>query len=191
MVDKLALHFNWKGDEAKEPSGASRAQKMYPVLGECDLCIEPAYDRHHVDGNRLNNERSNLMFLCRQHHMVVDGRLPRLWTSGWRPKLDTLRHCVVCNAFVFPLRKGRCHACNEYFRRNGVERQVYHLGDGWVIQECPHCGYWFKKQAALPAARCRPCSRTIGLRKHAATERRRRARHNIKEVQSEPRWRGR
>jgi hypothetical protein len=38
-----------------------------------------------------------------------------------RPK--NIRPCTVCKAENKQLRKGRCHACNEFWRRNGRERQ--------------------------------------------------------------------
>lgn len=60
-----------------ETTGRLRANRMYPELGTCEHpgCEKPAVDRHHIDGNTSHNERSNLAFLCRFHHLEVDGRL--------------------------------------------------------------------------------------------------------------------
>lgn len=32
-------------------------------------------DRHHIDGDPLNNTVENIAVYCRRHHMLVDGRL--------------------------------------------------------------------------------------------------------------------
>lgn len=32
------------------------------------------------------------------------------------------RPCMVCDVPYKPLRRGRCHSCNEYWRRHGAER---------------------------------------------------------------------
>ena len=61
-------------------SGRQEAQRRYPYpLGPCERCaVKPARERHHVDGNTLDNRRENLLFLCTRCHMAVDGRLDRL-----------------------------------------------------------------------------------------------------------------
>ena len=69
---------NWKGDEASERSGRSRALRWYPEKRPCEGCGNLKADRHHVDGNTLNNARSNIEYLCRSCHMKKDGRLAAL-----------------------------------------------------------------------------------------------------------------
>lgn len=68
--------------------GHGRARRRYPLDGrECeyDGCSESAVDRHHVNGNTLDNERENIAFYCRRHHMAIDGRLDRFaGASGGR-----------------------------------------------------------------------------------------------------------
>ena len=73
-----AVHHKWKGDSAIGPNtGRSRAQAKYRELGLCELCGErPARDRHHRDGNPLNNERENLELICRSCHNREHGRTP-------------------------------------------------------------------------------------------------------------------
>jgi hypothetical protein len=69
---------NWRGDRAKVDAGWQRAQAVMPTLGTCAECeVKPAVERHHWDGNTLNNDR-NVVPLCRRCHMRVDGRLDRM-----------------------------------------------------------------------------------------------------------------
>lgn len=64
---------NWKGDLASAPAGRYRARGRYK-LGNCERCWKKAVDRHHKDGNPLNNDPSNIRRLCRDCHMIEDGR---------------------------------------------------------------------------------------------------------------------
>ena len=62
---------NWKGDGlASDKAGRQRARKLYPIAEdqECDRCTAEATERHHIDGNPLNNERSNIEYLCTPCH---------------------------------------------------------------------------------------------------------------------------
>lgn len=114
-------HPGWKGDNATPFAKRLRAQKAFP-LGPCEECGVIATDRHHKDGNTGNNQRSNIAILCRRCHMTIDGRLARLIAA--RPDLTRPpKPCVNCERLSKPLRRGRCHACNEYFRRHGHERR--------------------------------------------------------------------
>ena len=56
-------------------SGRARAGRAYPEIGDCERCGLPARDRHHIDGDTLNNDRSNVLFVCRRCHMELDGRI--------------------------------------------------------------------------------------------------------------------
>lgn len=68
-------HFKWKGNEASVQAGNKRAKILFPVLGKCELCDNLAIDRHHKDGNTLNNNPSNVQFLCRSDHMKEEQKL--------------------------------------------------------------------------------------------------------------------
>ena len=49
---------------------------MYDLPDLCESCKEsPAVERHHKDDNPLNNDPSNLLFVCRKCHMRLDGRI--------------------------------------------------------------------------------------------------------------------
>ena len=68
-------HHAWKGDEATQKAGRSRALRMYKEVGPCVLCGAEKTERHHMDGNTLNNEPGNILAVCRSCHMKEDGRL--------------------------------------------------------------------------------------------------------------------
>lgn len=62
----------WKGDGAKAAAGRKRARGMFPDLQPCEACGSRETERHHRDGNRLNNSKNNIAFLCRKHHIEAD-----------------------------------------------------------------------------------------------------------------------
>ncbi len=64
------------GPLTADQSGRRQAQEMFS-LEQCERCEKPGYERHHKDGNPLNNVRENIEVLCRRCHMVVDGRLDK------------------------------------------------------------------------------------------------------------------
>lgn len=116
-------HYAWKGKDARPETQRERCQRMYPLDGvvcEHKGCEKPATDRHHVSGDTNDNRRENIQLLCRRHHMEVDGRLDAL--REMVPPVQPPKPCANCGVPSKPLRKGRCHACNEYLRRHGVER---------------------------------------------------------------------
>ena len=67
---------NWKGTNITIAGGRDRAQRWYKSA-PCEICGSPKSDRHHKDGDTSNNSPSNIQFLCRKHHMEVDGRKKR------------------------------------------------------------------------------------------------------------------
>jgi len=75
-------HHQWKGDQACQRAGRSRAERMYPVIGPCCQCGNPKAERHHWDGNTLNNDPENIVILCRRCHMQTDGRLVKILKLG-------------------------------------------------------------------------------------------------------------
>ena len=84
-------HGNWKGDDAQPATGRWRARRWFPmrpgqVCAECE--VRPAVERHHWDGNPLNNT-ANVVFLCRRCHLRIDGRLA--WLT--RPVKPRATHC--------------------------------------------------------------------------------------------------
>ena len=67
----------WKGDNATQHSGRGRAIRKHSLI-PCEICELNKTERHHKDGNTLNNNPDNIQFLCRKHHMEEDGRLQNL-----------------------------------------------------------------------------------------------------------------
>jgi hypothetical protein len=69
---------NWKGDKAVRCTGYVRAHRWFKAT-KCTRCGgKKNIERHHKDGNPLNNEKSNIAILCHVCHMTVDGRLEKL-----------------------------------------------------------------------------------------------------------------
>lgn len=70
-----ADNARWLGDKARPQSGRKRATKRFSPVS-CGKCGgTKRLQRHHVDGNTLNNEETNIHFLCQRCHMIEDGRL--------------------------------------------------------------------------------------------------------------------
>ena len=74
------LNPRWKGEDIIPKSGRSRARRLYPKQ-LCHICGKLG-ERHHKDNNPLNNDPSNIEWLCRKHHMEADGRLGRRLRNG-------------------------------------------------------------------------------------------------------------
>jgi hypothetical protein len=163
-----------KPSSTLQGTGAVRCRAIYPVIGNCELCDKLAFDRHHIDGNRLNNNENNIMFLCRTHHMEVDGRLSRFKELPKKPRLETPRECKVCRKKVYPIRKGRCHSCNEYYRRNGIDK-VQELIENRIISPCNECGNLFESSDCRRRF-CEFCWPIILGNRHAYYELKRRKR---------------
>jgi hypothetical protein len=125
MQDKSksgSARSTWKGDLARPETKRSRAQRAYK-LQACDDCGRPGTDRHHKDSDTGNNAPDNIAILCRRCHMASDGRLAKfISTSRSRLGPQSSKPCLNCAIPSKPLRTGRCHGCNEYFRRHRVER---------------------------------------------------------------------
>jgi hypothetical protein len=75
-------HPNWgkfKLDTTSKSTGGHRAQSRFVLGMMCERCgKKPAVDRHHKDGNPLNNSPKNIERLCHRCHMIIDGRLEKL-----------------------------------------------------------------------------------------------------------------
>ena len=69
---------NWKGIDSCKDSARERARSIFKQLLPCEVCENKKTERHHADGNPHNNTPENIKFLCRKHHMEMDGRLGRL-----------------------------------------------------------------------------------------------------------------
>jgi hypothetical protein len=132
----------------------ARAQRRYNIAGAtCENCGVPATDRHHIDGDTGNNDRSNIAILCRRCHMAADGRAVRLAEMRIVPK--AARPCRICLEIRQRyLRKGRCIRCERYLRRHGVERpRVAKIVRAVAFGPCMNCS----TKARLRKKRCPHC----------------------------------
>lgn len=66
---KKDKHHNWLGDKATQKAGNSRAYRLFPIIGPCETCGNEKSERHHKDGNTLNNDPTNIEILCHGCHM--------------------------------------------------------------------------------------------------------------------------
>jgi len=158
-----------RDDEVKGAhTGRQRARKLFPVLGMCEKCEnKPAFERHHLDGNQLNNHPQNVARLCRHCHMIEDGRLVLLTlrnAGGLNRKQRNQNPCSVCGTDWFPLRKGRCAKCSEYFRNHGVERPKDLPPPNADIAGGSPCRICHRLYKPLRKGRCAACA--VYLRKH-------------------------
>jgi hypothetical protein len=112
-----------KDCQVHQNRGRSQAQRLYPDLGACEDCGEPATERHHLV-DTSDNRRESVAFLCRRCHMARDGRLDALHDPA-NHHIKPPTPCRICGVLAKGLRDGRCHACNEYVRRHGTERDAY------------------------------------------------------------------
>jgi len=64
----------WKGDSASQYAGRARAEKMYEEQ-PCEVCPNLKGERHHIDGNTLNNAPENILFVCKSCHAILEAMI--------------------------------------------------------------------------------------------------------------------
>lgn len=105
-----ALHHNWKGNDVTRDSGRDRARRWYP-MGKCIRCGRDGKDRHHKNGDTLNNDPSNIEILCRRCHTTVDGRAAQLAECVRQRPIQPPKPCQTCGQLSKPHRHGECKTC--------------------------------------------------------------------------------
>ena len=118
-------HHFWKGSGATDASKRSRTIRRFEISANdnCQNCkVVPAVERYHLDGQLDNIDPENIILVCRRCCMELDGRLDELKSIDHSYQITPPQPCIICRKLSKPLRKGRCHACNEYFRRHNKER---------------------------------------------------------------------
>jgi hypothetical protein len=139
-------------NHATAAMGRLRAKRQYPNVEPCADCgvTGVLIDRHHIDGNTLNNQRENIAFLCRRCHMVRDGRLAE--AAGRAAAVAQLARtepspCRQCARVAKPLRGGLCSRCYDRKRKPArytkAERSEIHravirrlIADGKIGGKC-------------------------------------------------------
>lgn len=69
------------------------ARRLY-AKESCKVCGRNNAELHHIDGNPFNNEPGNITFLCRKHHMSVDGRLAQV-TATAMERMESIKGSKV------------------------------------------------------------------------------------------------
>lgn len=152
-------------------AGRLRARIAFPEMPSlCTRCkLAAPTDRHHKDGNPLNNSPSNIAFLCRRCHMREDGRLERViqrqsqLCGELNPNWSPPKICSNCHTLSKPIKKGLCHACNEYQRRHGVPRPdtLYRFVKSPRKYDakdiCLDCGTTYGESKGFSKGRCTLC----------------------------------
>lgn len=90
------LHPAWKGDAISKDAGRSRARVLYPQCCECEIVgCSRIGERHHRDGNTVNNEPFNIGWLCKPHHLEAHGTQERLVAANTgRKRSDQTRRRI-------------------------------------------------------------------------------------------------
>ncbi len=116
-------HPSWKGDAATDHSKRGRARQAFP-LGPCEVCGQPGIERHHRDENTGNNSPENVQIVCRSCHSAIHERGQRVGEKLKKPPVP----CINCGREAKPTRKGRCGACDWWWRKHGIERPARLFG---------------------------------------------------------------
>lgn len=80
---KWRLHFNGSGYYARAYLGRVDGKQTQRYLHRFLVTPPVGYEVHHLDGDGLNNQRDNLAFVTRQHHLSIGGKR-RPNKSGYR-----------------------------------------------------------------------------------------------------------
>lgn len=118
ISDKMRGDNNhrWKGSNASAQAGRLRANRLYSFQS-CIDCGDCDGHRHHIDGNTLNNNGSNIMWLCntchRIHHNFKSGKILKTikfdkiiaieedgYEMTYDLEIDHESHNFVANGFV-------------------------------------------------------------------------------------------
>lgn len=143
---------NWKGELAGRCSKQQRARAYKRYKKSCERCgLRKGLDTVFLDGNKDNLIPENLALYCRRCRMEVDGTLANLIATPKRQ--PSTRDCKICGRATNRLWYDRCHACNEFWRRNGFERSEKQKKLPAEPAPCINCG----KVAKLEKNKCHAC----------------------------------
>lgn len=116
----------WGGNNVKKQAGNDRARRLFKNNKcPCEVCNTNKVEIHHKDSNPLNNDVSNISWLCRKHHMEIDGRMEKLHIASrkshllngrWSINFNECRNCGTSNKNHRA--RGLCESCykkSEYY----------------------------------------------------------------------------
>jgi len=118
--------------------GRALAQKLYPVLDQCEWCAHrPATERHHLDGDTHNNVRENLLFLCRwchhQQHPLEPEQRVQFSQIGQMAAAAKRRAATYCkhgheftpeNTYINARGQRVCRACGRRYAAESKRRRA-------------------------------------------------------------------
>lgn len=87
-------------ENCSENAGRRRAQRLYPMIACQDCGQKSKIQRHHVDGNPLNNSLENIRILCQSCHTSEHKRIGT-WGRGNVPPAI----CKICGKEFQPERR--------------------------------------------------------------------------------------
>lgn len=99
-----ASNPNWKGDQIRSNSALHTwIRRNYPKPDLCQMCKQkPPYDlankSNTYNAETYNRDIKNWEWLCRQCHMLKDGRMKEFIRGGAKFKLKT--HCIHGHEFT-------------------------------------------------------------------------------------------
>ena len=99
--------FLLKSPATKPDAGRKRAQRLYPLM-PCVMCGSIKSQRHHKDGNPLNNSTENIKFLCQTCHAAK-----HVQEGNWgKTKILKPKACAICGSSFIPT-KSRDKLCKK------------------------------------------------------------------------------
>lgn len=117
---------------------AIKSKKIIPARF-CETCGKKRKTEGH---HRDYNKPLEVTWLCRRCHMIEDGRMEAIHAID---RHTVPKKCINCGKLSKPLRKGLCHNCNEYQRRQNKKRPYINDGrhEKTIIpysKPCKRCG---------------------------------------------------
>lgn len=126
-----------------------RTRHLHRAVWEAEHGPIPAgHHIHHRDGNKLNNEISNLECLSHGEHQRHHLRLKPIPKTDWAGKPDIEQTCVDCGGVTTRKRIVPAPVCQPcQYKRADLKREVDKL--------CSHCGQPFRsRMGTLCSQRC-------------------------------------
>jgi hypothetical protein len=69
-------NYRWNGGKSDYPNHyqlkLNRLEKLRQTNGKCEICHQDGNEIHHKDCDKSNHNISNLVVLCKKHHVMID-----------------------------------------------------------------------------------------------------------------------